>query len=619
MTIVQNSLNLLPATNSLLLFKNKSDSKPDYRKRVNFCRAETITLKKSFFKDIKKRVIVKDFDKLFGALTAWFAVAGFTTGGIGLIVEAADRKAKNKSKTRDLSATTLKNDNTAKKGKETRKGGYGYIIPQTRLGKLGVAVAQITLVVSGSAGILTGLALRVPLMCAGEIVANVLSAPVTNTPLGMGLTCLGLLMIVGGRALENRPDLKLNTIALANQNGPVGKIKYVIKNMGTCLNEIRKTIKYVLSQTVNLASSDKGAKKEAQHFFKNNFLRIRSSTVTIKQNVLANGQAIAESGLKTHPYRLHVFAGIAGVSGAILIAEYLLEKIGVIKGEKARKICFNIAKSGQYANNTSAVIYGFERSAKGTPLLGVPAMFSGFIALAKIHKINEDEGKGALWLATASFFVLIAIERTIEALLAFKAGKNLKIKPMMDEFSDFAKLFEIDFSKAAAHLTKKQLDNIRKVVGGQEKAMLHIKELFSKKAGAKAAGKMAEEVEQAIRELESEKNSILNKIPEFMKASKEILTGPYKPDFNEMNLVEELEKRNFPHDFIDYVRKNLKITCKITEPQDLQNLMGSIHNKNNSYFGENYLPSLSKIINNLKEYPSWVLAPAQKAYNNFYN
>ncbi len=631
---IRTGLNLAQKPNERLLLKNKKRNQINLGQNVNFRGAGKLKIRDSYFKDFKNWLIVKNFDKIAGAITATISVVGFGVGGTGLIYDSMVKKSRHKNKHQDHKLekkakpeASITSEQVSSSGKSHEKkkgksheGEYGHIVPETEFGKTGLLFAKAALAVSGTAGFLTGVALRVPLMSAGEVIGNLLAAPIITTPAGYGLMSIGMATLLSGRALENNISLKLNDATLSHKKG-LDKVKYIFQNIGAGLNDTAKTIGFVGSQAANLLSRTKGVRDEAKHFFKNKFFKIRSSTITMTQKVLANGETVVESGIKTHSYRLHTCAGLLAIGGALLAIEDLLERVGVIKGDKARKACFNVAKAGQYADNIGLVTYGLERAVKGAPILGIPVVLSGATALSGAHKVDKDEGKGIIWAALSFFFLLLALERGIESGVAIKARKKLKDMPipMKEEFSDFAKTFEIDLSKIGK-LTKKQLDNILKLVGGQEKAWINFKQFFKRMKHDKAEKEMAKIFDKAAKEateaLENDPNKLLSEVPRLVKVLKEkILAGSYNHNFSVEDLIQKLQKEGFSNEFISHIMQ--KGVIKIGgEVPDIGAVLSSIHKQNAEQFGKNYILKLDEIINNPAS-ANFVKEAARKAKLDF--
>ncbi len=528
--------------------------------------------------------------------------------------------------------STTGNDKT-KENKKDKKTEYGYIEPETKFGKIGLACAKVGLIVSGTAGMLTAISLRVPLMAAGEFVGNVVSAPIINTPIGYGLMSIGMSTLLSGRAFENDPLKKINDTRFANKSA-LGKVGYIMTNMGEAIKETCVSMGEVCKKTAQLLSTKQESRKEARHFFKHYFFNIKSSTITLKQNIHANGKCAVETVVKSHPYRLHAFAGILAASGLLLIGEGILEKVGILKNKKAedaRKACFNAAKAGQYADNIGLSLYGMERISKGAPIFGIPVLASGLTALTGAHKVDEDSGKGIIWAALAFFFTLLTLERGVESIEArrirSKLLKELKKngKAFEAQSKNFARMFDIDFSRIKKDgkevLDKKDLKNILWACNDQEKKPLEFTKFFHGEDSPKA--KQAKEgmdrkVEEAKKALVNSNKPVLREIPKFLDAMKEILGGHYNPDINEQWIVGQLKAKGLSDEFIGYVKQKgvIKIPSTARPGKELPEILEGVHRQNAEKFGKNYDDELSRVIAD-KETPSWAVDSAKAAKTKF--
>lgn len=639
-------------------------------------------LRQDYFKKLKNWVICQSWIPITGFITALMSVIGFGVGGIGLIYDSMVKKNRAKdgkqeentqekgvlmppvipvmglndaSSASELRPSSLssylqqvnesikqscnnavsftgknsvekkddkkRTEKTDKKGAEKDKpksseGEYGHIVPVTKLGKTGLTFAKIAITVSGTAGFLTGLALNVPLMSLGEVIGNVLAAPIITSPAGFGLMTVGIAFLLIGRAFENNPALKFNPAIFANKN-LLGKVTYTANNILEGLKETGKSWGNLGKNIGGLFKSS--TRGDSKNYF-NEFVSLNSSTMSFTQKVLANGKDIVESGLKSNSSRLHTFAGIMAVTGLVLVVEDLLERVGIIKTDKPRKVCFNIAKIGQYADNIGLGAYGAERAAKFGAILGAPVMASAAIALTGAHKVDEDEGKGRIWAALSFFFMLLAIERGIETLHAFKSRRVLKAKPVLKEAAEFIRMIDVNLSGLTGMngKNKKQLLNLFR---NRETAWLQIKYYLTKpleKADELIKTFLDEKQFKAIKDFTNDDDKLLKQIPPLKQKIEEILSGVHvNKKLTKDEIIKQLEDEGcFTPELIEYLKKPGVITIK-GKDEELPEILSSIHKANVKKFGENYLDYLKEITADTSSSPDFAKDAANNARKKF--
>jgi hypothetical protein len=502
-----------------------------------------------------------------------------------------------------------------KKGKSGKAGydeGYGFIEPQTTFGKVGLVFSKAAIAVSGSAGFLTGLAMKIPLMAAGEVVGNLLAAPIVTTPLGYGLLSIGMGALFAGRAFDHNPKFMLNQVKYDNETA-MGKVKYVAQNMGACIAETGRTIGEVGAKTAGLFSRTKEVRKDARNFFKFDFVGLNKSRITLTEEIFSNAKTIGKVGMKSPTHAMQLSGGILIASGIAMIGEYALERLGIIKNktaEKARKGAFTFAKSGQFADNLGLIQYGLARSVQGAPILGVPVVLSGAIATSGASKVDEDSGKGKIWLALAFFFGLLGLERLIGTGNAFRDRNKLlkgatKAAAKSEQFmkaatSSVGRIVSVNITKIDG-ITGKDLGNVAHVAGGRDNAWLEIVKFFNKRHAVKvrqnirAKGKAAEEY------LAQSSNTVLRDTKKLTKAMPQALEETYTVGgFNKDKFVGNLEKwtdkngDKLHKDTIEFLRKDgiVKVDTELEKEPDVVNTLVGLIGSDAKVSGKHLVPIL---------------------------
>lgn len=388
------------------------------------------------------------FDKFSGFATALVSMAGFALGGAGLLYDYFYKKKhhiKNLKTQKFLTSPVFAKFNmkldpqkTSDEGKEV-----GHIQPVTKLGKIGLTFAKIGIGFSGIAGIFNGIAMRLPLMSAGESM-NLAASPIINTQIGFGFFNIGLAAIFAGRALESDPILKLDPATYASQDGLQGKIKYVIKNMNGCINEVLCSTKTLFSNMIKLCfPGEKGI--AARNFFKDQILSVRSSTIIFKESLLANGKVKVTTGMKSYPFRMHTASVILAVGGLALIITDILHKMKIFKGKTAKHssiAAFKIAEAGGCLDNLGLAYYGMEKMSLGQVSSGIPLALSGFTILSGTPHAEKDYGRALQWIGCAALFATFAIERKQELVKAF-ANRVVTDKEVTEATNQLIRQWEI--------------------------------------------------------------------------------------------------------------------------------------------------------------------------------
>lgn len=476
-----------------------------------------IELSKKFGDRFDLRRRLGDWNNHVGFLACMLAVIGFGVGGPSLIYDNLYKKKHG-----------IKNTKDPNKEEE-----YGHFESATNIGKIGLKMNQGALTVSGIAGAMTGFSCGMPIMAAGEFIGNVVAAPVINTPIGYGLLNIGLAAIFGGRAFDTDPSHKAKMSMFLSKKTNGEKAKYVMNNMWECVKSAGNSTSELLKNIAHLLSFDKATRQGAKDFFRYKMIRVKSSTMTIKQNIGADGTIKkVEAGLKDHPQLLLAASSLLALAGVFVITTEVLKKIGIIKSDKPTKAGFTAGKVGQVLDNYGIVAYGLKRCNMGNTTAGVATVVSGATMIAGAPNADNDFGKGLTWAGLASFFLFLAAERfqdSRNATKAFKAVKkylsldkvgkaNLEDKGILNEATAFVRQFEIDLSKI---IPKKHLNNFRNTLDCQNEDSW--KTLIKAIKGeehpkVKAAEKAQEEIKAVAKAaLEGSLDEKIRRLPELIK------------------------------------------------------------------------------------------------------
>ncbi len=468
------------AKNNLIYAKNKK--KKAAFKGVNA--AKVISVAENYKPSVP-------FDQYLGFVTALVSSIGFAVGGSGLMY---DFLHKNKEK---ISPEGLKNETLAvykkqssfykeflnqddgvfvkfqesiKKIKEKsdagnkpvkKEKGIGDIEPESKFGKIGLIFAKIGIAFSGLAGIFNGIAMRVPLMSAGEGL-NVAASPIINTSTGYGLFSIALASIFAGRALENDPALKLNPTILKSKETFGEKTSYVMGNMWNSIKEVGRSTKKVFGNLFNLLNPDKA--KAAAAFLKENIINIRSSSIVFNEKILADGRTVTEAMMKSPPYRMHTASAILALGGVILTAA------GLLNHEKGKKVGFKTSETGGALDNISLSYSGLEKMAMGKTAAGVPLAVSGVTILSGTPNAEKDYGRALQWIGCGALFITFVVERGIGIKKALQHAKELTTKRLTEEGSDLIRQWEIRLTEGMdPKILKKHMGNLYKMLHGEGK------------------------------------------------------------------------------------------------------------------------------------------------------
>ena len=504
-------------------------------------------------------------------VTAAVSTIGFSFGGIGLIYDCIYGKSKGNKHNKEgentspLIANTKNNEfeniqNIYKKihvteVKDPKKDEIGYIEPDTKVGKIGLMFSKIGVGFSGIAGIFNGIAMKIPLMSAGEA-ANVAASPIINTAMGSGLLDIGLAAIFAGRALENDPALKLNPVIMASKQG-LDKVKYVVNNMWGCAKEVSNSAKAVFGNTFNLFVPSK--RKNAINFLKDNILAVRPTTVQFSEKILADGTKVIEKGLKSPPHRMHTASLILAIGGAIKVVSSLFNN------KTGQKAGFRVSEVGGGMDNIGLSMYGLERTMLGNPLAGIPLAVSGATILAGQPTVDKKEGRSLMWLGCGALFLTFFFDRHKDLRKAFNEAKKLKNGELVDQSAQLIRTWTVPLTSVMerSHL-KPHLSNLGKAIGAESKS-----------------------TERAVMELDAKANPVL-KMVDTVKGVLE--KGLYNPDTAKVQA--EIDKA-----LTSQGGKVAEFAGKIEHgsPGDTAKVLEVIHYENAKTAGIEYTPILKTI------------------------
>lgn len=541
--------------------------------------------------DPKRRL--GDLNNYFSLAACLVSVIGFGVGGPALIYDYNYKKKH------------------PKEGADNKPLEYGHFESATKIGKIGLRMNQMALTVSGFAGATGGLALGVPLQAAGEIIGNVVAAPVINTPLGYGLLNIGLAAIFGARAFDTDPSHKAKMALFMSKKGFGAKTGYVLHNMGQCLIGAAASSKELFINAGRLCSFNKIKTSKGWDFFAHQLFAIRSSTLNFVQEIDAHGNAKVATKLKSNPHVLLLASSLLALAGVFVIGVDLLKRAGIIKSDKPTKAGFVAGKTGQIFDNYGITSYGMDRFYKGNKVAGAATVISGATMMAGAPNADNDFGKGLTWFGLASFFLFMAAERfqgTAAARKGVKAvnqylkavARNASKKELdeimkksdgvFNEAGVFVRQFEIDLSHFYPRKGK-YLNKLRESLGDKdEDTWTTIRKTFFDKKGevAQKCDKDKKKMQtDAIAALKADDDSKIKQIPEFIEFVNGKLTGQYNPNYGVEQLRNDI-KAKFPNTGFEQA-----IVIRKVEHQDAireaiySNIMKS---------GKNYKPELDKLM-----------------------
>ena len=359
------------------------------------------------------------------------------------------------------------NDNNFKKmfSKKT-KDGVQTIIPNTKIGKLGLKFAKIGIAASSAAGFACGLGEGIPMMALGEAI-NMGAAPIIETPIGTGLLGIGIATIFSGLAFDNTPELKLNHFHLMAEGKFSKKADLIAKNM-------LKTSKEISISVFEIAENIYKPK-----FLKENFLQGIPRILVFQESINKDGKIIISKVLRHNKnYLMHASSFILGLGGAGMVL------FSLMKNKKAQKSSLHVEEGGFLFYNFGMTKYGLDKVTTGTKGSGSSYAVGGIInAVSQFMGIDNKNGRAMQWLGIALVFLGFSIDR----------GKTLKKmladSKMRGELTDMVRQWKFDLSimedKNNPEVLKKLLKELKNDEKITNENFNNIEKVFMETVGGK--------------------------------------------------------------------------------------------------------------------------------------
>lgn len=348
---------------------------------TNFSSSKKLEDNKLSFQGTKFKVIEKSPLKkaipIAAFLSSTIGALGYFLGGAGLLYDIYDDKKHNRPKIK------------------TKKGdGVKTVTANTKLGQIGMNCAKVGIAASSVANIACGVGEGIPLMALGEF-PNLAAANIIETPIGTGLFGIGIASIFAGLALDNTPNLKLNSLDLMAEKGFVNKTKLILNNMG---NAAKETASSMLDLVKNIPHPS---------FYKENFLELTPKSLVLIESVNKDGKVILGKVLRNRKnYLMHAASFVLTMGGVGIIITSILNK------KKAQEASLKTEEGGFLFDNFGITKYGIDRLSTGNKTAGGSFIFGGiFNAISQFVGLDNKDGRALQWLGIAGVFFGYAIDR----------------------------------------------------------------------------------------------------------------------------------------------------------------------------------------------------------------
>jgi len=419
----------------------------------------------------------------------------------------------------NLPATTPK----AKK-KDFEIKGVKDLVPQSKFGEIALSFAKVGVGLSGLAGIMNGIAMKLPLIAVGES-AVLGAAPNIQKNYGLGLFHIGLAGIFAGRALEMDTGKRLNMNVMKTKKG-FDKVKYVLKNIGDTVKTIGQSNTKLLKNFGKLFTNW----KEGAAFFKQEFFNVTPRKIIVTEMMTQSGKSFVRVGMKSSPYLMHFASTILALGGLTLT-------IGsFIKNNLLQRLGFAGCVTGGSMDNFGLVKLGLDKFSSGEKLPGGLLVAAGLGIFSGQHGMDEKFWRGAMWASTGVLFAVFMVERFKEfrKLLFRMRNKHDVInkidwaKKGWEEATQMVRQFELNPSHWVK--TKEDIKLVNNVINKNYDGFFgHFNDAVKFKEGIK--GKKGEEGLDDLRKIQPEVvqalETIMNKLhaKQFQTDSKAVLEG----------------------------------------------------------------------------------------------
>lgn len=376
---------------------------------------------------IKKAIPVVAF---IGACTS---ASAYLIGSVGLFYDIVQDKKQNKLKIQSPVSSTsnfidLKLSNNIGKTVVTLKNkeeeGAKTIIPNTKFAKNCMNFAKVGIMASAVSGMACGIGEGLPIMTLGEA-TTFSSGNIIETPVGTGLFGVAMASVFSSLALDNTPELKLNSFKMLKENKISGKMKLVAENIGNCVKEVFNSVGYIAK---NIYKWD---------FIKENFIKLNPRTVVFQELINKDGKVSINKMLRHNKnYLMHAASFTLGLGGGALILTSLID------AKKAQKASLKLEEGGFLFDNFGMTKYGLDKYTTGSIKAGSSFATGGVInAISQFMGLDNKDGRAMQWLGIALVFLGFSIDRR-----NFLKGELAKFKAR-EELTDVVREWKVDLSK----------------------------------------------------------------------------------------------------------------------------------------------------------------------------
>lgn len=339
------------------------------------------------YKVIQKNAL-KNSVPIISFISSIMGSTGYFLGGVGLLYDLKKDKQNN-----------IKN--------EEKKPGVKTVTAHSDLAQLGMNCAKIGIAASSVANIACGVGEGLPLMALGEV-PNLFAANIIETPIGTGLFGIGIASIFAGLALDNTPNLKLNSLDLMAEKGVGNKTKLVLNNMW---NAAKETGSSMFDLIKNITHPD---------FYKENFLELTPRTVVFSESIKKDGTVVLEKVLRNRKnYIMHAASFILTLGGLGIILN------SILNWKKPQEASLKVEEGGFLFDNFGITKYGVDRLSTGSKTAGSSFIVGGIVnAVSQFVGLDNKDGRALQWLGIAGVFLGYSIDRGKHLKGALKCAKE---------------------------------------------------------------------------------------------------------------------------------------------------------------------------------------------------
>lgn len=401
-------------------------------KNVSFTSAPTLY-------KVKNQNILKKAAPIIAFIGASVASLAYLVGSVGLFYDLyADKKAAKNSKKStehtdkpastsptppDSNLINLKLSFKNNLDKQENEGAKT-VVANTKFAKACMNFAKLGIMTSATSGMACGIAEGLPIMTLGE--ATVFSSgKQIETPIGTGLFGIGIGSIFSALALDNTPELKLNSFKMLAKDNITEKGKLILKNLWSTVKEVLNSVKIIARNFYK------------PEFLKENFLHLTPKTIVFQESINQKGVVTLNKMLRhNRNYLMHAASFTLGLGGGSLVLT------SILKTKKAQKASLQLEEGGFLFDNFGMTKYGLDKFTAGSIKAGAPFAAGGLInAVSQFMGLDNKDGRAVQWLGIFLVFLGFSVDRG-----KFLKGELAKSK-VRSELTDVVREWKLDLSK----------------------------------------------------------------------------------------------------------------------------------------------------------------------------